>query len=156
MSELNNYRYKNEFYKNLSDAVEALGPNVETDEYENFLINGKELLPEAQLIREQNRILLNFTHLQGQTFDFIKHNSFRILLDDISESILSQSYDFDILKKILVHLDLELGIEVMFTSTLSQMIENGLDKVKDYSQFDKFDYHTLIRHYNDGYNKKLR
>ena len=77
MSELNNYRYKNEFYKNLSDAVEALGPNVETDEYENFLINGKELLPEAQLIREKNRILLNFTHLQGQTFDFIKHNDIK-------------------------------------------------------------------------------
>lgn len=155
MSDLNNYRYKNEFYKNLNDAVETLGPDVETDEYENFLINGKELLPEAQLIREKNRILLNFTHLQGQTFDFIKHNSFRILLDDISESILNQSYDFDILKKILVHLDLELGIEVMFTSTLLKMIENGLDKVKDYSQFDKFDYNTLTSHYNDGY-KKLR
>ena len=59
MSYINNNRYNNSFYKNLEDAIESISEDVELEEYENFLVDGKELSPEAQLIREKNNYLSN-------------------------------------------------------------------------------------------------
>lgn len=145
----------NSFYNNLRDAIESMSEDVEQEEYDNFLINGEELTPEAQLIREKNRILLAFTHLEGQSFDFIKHNSFRVLLDDIANSISSQNYNCETLKKIMVHLDLELGIEVMFTASLYEIVKNGIEDIRDYNKFEKFNYQNLYNEYNKRFNKKL-
>jgi len=152
MSYINN----NRFYKNLEDAIESMSEDVELEEYENFLIDGKELSPEAQLIREKNRILLAFTHLEGQSFDFAKHNSFRVLLEDISNSISSQNYNYETLKKIMVHLDLELGIEVMFTASLYKMLEHGIENIRDYENFENFNYQNLYNEYNKGFNKRFK
>lgn len=156
MSYSNNNRNNNSFYKNLENAIESMSEDVELEEYENFLIDGKELSPEAQLIREKNRILLAFTHLEGQSFDFVKHNSFRVLLEDISNSISNQNYDYETLKKIIVHLDLELGIEVMFTASLYHMLEHRAGNIKDYENFEKFNYQNLYNEYNKGFNKRFK
>lgn len=156
MSYINNNRYNNRFYKNLEDAIESMSEDVELEEYENFLIDGKELSPEAQLIREKNRILLAFTHLEGQSFDFAKHNSFRVLLEDISNSISSQNYNYETLKKIMVHLDLELGIEVMFTASLYKMLEYGIENIRDYENFENFNYQNLYNEYNKEFNKRFK
>lgn len=146
----------NNFYKNLKDAIESKSDDPFIEEFENFLVDGKELSPEAQLIKEKSRISLAFTHFEGQTFDFTKHNSFRILLEDISNSISSGTYDYETLKKIMVHLDLELGIEVMFTASLYKMLERGIENIKDYEHFENFNYQNLYNEYNNEFNKKIK
>ncbi len=153
MSQINKDNY---FYKNLLDAVDNMDNDPEMEEYENFMVNGKELNSEAQLFREYDRILLNFTHLKGQEFDFVKHNSFRNLIEAISTSLKTGSYDYETIKKVMVHIDLELGVDVYFVASLSKMIENGLENVKDYYQFENFNYETLTSHYYKGYNKRLK
>lgn len=146
----------NKFYNNLNVAVDNIDIDPEMEEYENFIVNGKKLNPEAQLFREYDRILLNFTYLSGQEFDFVKYNSFRNIIDSLSSSLKSGSYDYETVKKVMVHLDLELGVEVYFVSSLSKIIENGLENIKDYSQFEVFDYETLTAHYYKRYNKRLK
>ena len=117
------------------------------------MVNGQELSPEAQIIREKNRLLLNFTHLSGQSFDFVKHNHFRLLLDEMSEKIDSGDYDIDVLKKIIVHMDLELGIEVMFVSAFLELVKSGVDNLKDYSKYKVFNYYNLYNEYDKADKK---
>ena len=156
MIQANNTESNNSFYQNVKETLETIEEDYQKEEYENFLVNGQELSPEAQIIREKNRLLLNFTHLSGQSFDFVKHNHFRLLLDEISEKIDSGDYDIDILKKIIVHMDLELGIEVMFVSTFLDMLKPGIDNLMDYSKHKDFNYDNLYAEYDKEYKKIIR
>ena len=146
MSDINN----SFFYKNLKDAVSNLSDYPEEEEYRNFIFNGEYLNPIAQLVYEYNKILLHYTDLHGQSFPFSKRDDFKRVLERLYDEINSQTIDdIDAIKSIIVHLDLELGIEVYFTSTLSKLVEKQIDFV-DYNEFASFDYDELAKHYSYG------
>lgn len=146
MSDINN----SFFYKNLKDAVSNLSDYPEEEEYRNFIFNGEYLNPIAQLVYEYNKILLHYTDLHGQSFSFSKRDDFKRVLERLYDEINSQTIDdIDAIKSIIVHLDLELGIEVYFTSTLSKLVEKQIDFV-DYNEYASFDYDELAKHYSYG------
>ena len=141
---------ENFFYENLKDTMESLSSDPFMEEYENFLVNGEELNIEAQLMREKSRILLNFSHLKGQEFDFVKYNDFRKLINILSDTIDNYRCDVDTLKKIIVHIDLELGIEVFFTGAFAEMVEVGIEEITSYEHTENFSFETLYQKYNKG------
>lgn len=138
------------FYKNLKDTLESLNSNPFMEEYENFLVNGEELNVEAQLMREKSRIIINFSHLKGQELEFVKYNDFRKLINILSETIDDYRCDVNTLKKIIVHMDLELGIEVFFTGAFAEMVEVGIEEITSYEHTENFSFETLYKKYNKG------
>ena len=146
MSEINN----SFFYKNLKDAIYDLSDYPEEEEYRNFIFNGEYLNPMAQLAYEYNKILLHYTDLYGQSFPFSKRDDFKRVLERLYDEINSQTIDdIDAIKSIIVHLDLELGIEVYFTSTLRKLVDKQIEFV-DYNEYASFDYDELAKHYSYG------
>ena len=146
MSEINN----SFFYKNLKDAIYDLSDYPEEEEYRNFIFNGEYLNPIAQLVYEYNKILLHYTDLYGQSFPFSKRDDFKRVLERLYDEINSQTIDdIDAIKSIIVHLDLELGIEVYFTSTLRKLVDKQIEFV-DYNEYASFDYDELAKHYSYG------
>lgn len=146
MSEINN----SFFYKNLKDAIYNLSDYPEEEEYRNFIFNGEYLNPIAQLVYEYNKILLHYTDLYGQSFPFSKRDDFKRVLERLYDEINSQTIDdIDAIKSIIVHLDLELGIEVYFTSTLRKLVDKQIEFV-DYNEYASFDYDELAKHYSYG------
>lgn len=144
------------FYYNFKQAISNLDEQPEYGEYKNFLVNGESLNFEGQLLREKNRILLDFIHFSGLEFNFVKYNSFKKTIDQLSNVIDSQEYDYETIKCVIVHLDLELGIDPMFSTTASWMAKKGIKNIKDYSKFDEFNFENLYNEYSNDFNKRLR
>lgn len=138
------------FIENVEKEISVLTENPDQDEYENFLVNGKELNSEAQLVYEKNRLVLHFTHINKESMDFVKYNSFRNTIDMISDAIDNRTYDYDVIKKIIVHMELELGMSVLFSNTLNNMIENGIENMECYETLENISYEQLYEYYSLG------
>lgn len=139
----------NNFYKNIKDTLKVVAKDSNDDD--NFIVKGELLNEEAQLIREKNRILYNFSRLDGQSFDFVKYNDFRCVIDKLSDSIDNYEGDYDVMKKVIVHMDLELGVEVFFTGTFLSMVKDGVDNICDYNKMKKFTFEELYKCYDNKY-----
>ena len=151
MSDINN----SSFFNNLRDAIENLPDDALEAERRNFIINGQELNPLAQLVYEFNKIKIYYTDLQGESFVFSKRDDFKRVLERLEYEIYSDSVDYETIKNIIVHLDLELGIEVYFVTSLRKMLDNQVD-LFDYDPSYTFDYDLLAEHYNHKGNDHTR
>lgn len=146
---------KKTYFENLKEHVDKI---EEYDEYSlmqkekaNFSINGEILSPEAQLIRERIRIINEFTFGSGEDFELIKYNNFRSIIDDLSQAIKEREiYNDAIIKKIIVRLELELGMDVQLLSTFIQMLKNN-ELTEDYEiAKSDFTFERLYGKYNEN------
>lgn len=144
------------FYDNLSEEMSMLIDNPQQEEITNFIINGEELNDEAKLIYEKNRIILYFTHLNKENMDFIKYNAFRKIIDKLSSNVDGMTTDYEILKKIMVHIELELGMNILFSSTLVEILDRGLENIICYENENDLTYEKLYEYYRNNNNKRLR
>lgn len=143
------------FYDNLIEEMSMLSDNPQQEETINFTVNGIELNDEAKLFYEKNRIILYFTHLNKENMDFIKYNAFRKIIDELSSNIDNMTTDFEALKKILVHIELELGMNILFSSTLVDILDKGLENLICYEKEDSLTYEKLYEFYGNNRNKRL-
>lgn len=144
------------FYDNLSEEMSMLSDNPKQEETTNFIINGEELNDEAKLIYEKNRIILYFTHLNKENIDFIKYNTFRKIIDELSSNVDGMTTDYEILKKIMVLIELELGMNILFSSTLVEILDRGLENIICYEKENDLTYKKLYEYYRNNHNEKLR
>ncbi len=144
------------FYDNLSEEMSMLIDNPQQEETTNFIINGEELNDEAKLIYEKNRIILYFTHLNKENMDFIKYNAFRKIIDKLSSNVDGMTTDYEILKKIMVHIELELGMNILFSSTLVKILDSGLGNIICYENENDLTYEKLYEYYRNKKNRMLR
>ena len=143
------------FYDNLNEEMSMLSDNPQQEETNNFIVNGKELNDEAKLFYEKNRIILYFTHLNKENMDFIKYNAFRKIIAELSSNIDNMNADFETLKKILVHIELELGMNILFSSTLVDILDKGLENLICYEKEDSLTYEKLYKFYRNNHKKRL-
>lgn len=144
------------FYDNLSEEMSMLIGNPQQEETTNFIINGEELNNEAKLIYEKNRIILYFTHINKENMDFIKYNAFRKIIDKLSSNVDGMTTDYEILKKIMVHIELELGMNILFSSTLVEILDSGLENIICYENENDLTYEKLYEYYRNKENRMLR
>lgn len=144
------------FYDNLSEEMSMLIGNPQQEETTNFIINGEELNNEAKLIYEKNRIILYFTHINKENMDFIKYNVFRKIIDKLSSNVDGMTTDYEILKKIMVHIELELGMNILFSSTLVEILDSGLENIICYENENDLTYEKLYEYYRNKENRMLR
>lgn len=144
------------FYDNLSEEMSMLIGNPQQEETTNFIINGEELNNEAKLIYEKNRIILYFTHINKENMDFIKYNAFRKIIDKLSSNVDGMTTDYEILKKIMVHIELELGMNILFSSTLVEILDSGLENIICYENENDLTYEKLYEYYRNKKNRMLR
>lgn len=143
------------YFENLKEHVDKI---EEYDEYilmqkekASFSINGEILSPEAQLIRERIRIINEFTFGSGEDFEFTKYNSFRSIIDDLSQAIKERELYNDLaIKKIIVRIELELGMDVQLLSAFIQMLKNN-ELTEDYEiTKSDFTFESLYGKYNEN------
>lgn len=144
------------FYDDLSEEMSMLIGNPQQEETTNFIINGEELNNEAKLIYEKNRIILYFTHINKENMDFIKYNAFRKIIDKLSSNVDGMTTDYEILKKIMVHIELELGMNILFSSTLVEILDSGLENIICYENENDLTYEKLYEYYRNKENRMLR
>ena len=144
------------FYDNLNEEISMLSDNPQQEEIAHFIVNGKELNDEAKLFYEKNRILLYFTHLNKENMDFMKYNTFRKIIDELSYNVDNMTTDYETLKKIMVHIELELSMNVLFSSTLVDILNRGLENIICYEKEDSLTYEKLYEYYRNNHNKRLR
>lgn len=144
------------FYDNLSEEMSMLIGNPQQEETTNFIINGEELNNEAKLIYEKNRIILYFTHINKENMDFIKYNAFRKIIDKLSSNVDGMTTDYEILKKIIVHIELELGMNILFSSTLVEILDSELENIICYENENDLTYEKLYEYYRNKKNRMLR
>lgn len=154
----NNYKYYDNnariFLKNLSNELNKVKDDPVETEKINFTINGKELCPEAKLVYEKIRILNYFAHQYEATIDFAKFNRLRNLLENAIECIDSKNYDYDVIAQIFVHIELELGMNVLLTTALLKLAKSEYINEKHYTRIDKSDYEELYNcYYISSHNK---
>ncbi len=144
------------FYNNLNEEISMLSSNPQQEEITHFIVNGKELNDEAKLFYEKNRILLYFTHLNKENMDFMKYNAFRKIIDELSSNVDNITTDYETLRKIMVHIELELGMNVLFSSTLVDILDRGLENILCYEKANNLTYDKLYEYYRNNHNKRLR
>ena len=144
------------FYNNLNEEISMLSGNPQQEEIAHFIVNGKELNDEAKLFYEKNRILLYFTHLNKENMDFMKYNAFRKIIDELSSNVDNITTDYETLRKIMVHIELELGMNVLFSSTLVDILDRGLENILCYEKANNLTYDKLYEYYRNNHNKRLR
>ena len=143
------------FYKNLKEEVSMLSEMPDIEEVKNFTINGEELNDEAKIIYEKSRILLHFTHLLKENMDFVKYNAFRSIIEKLSDSVNNMNLDYELLKKIIVHVELELGMNVFFSTVLLDLLEKGLENIICYETEENLTYERLCEHYGKNNSKRF-
>ena len=129
--------------------------NILSEEVRSFTVDKGYLHNRAQLTREQVILSNAFTFGNGEAFDFIKFSAFRNLIDDLAYAIDNEDiYDDDIflaLKKVIVSLDLELGVDIKFlTSFYEMIIDDAFDYRYDIVKND-YNFDGIFHNY---YNKK--
>ncbi|MBR5662515.1 MAG: hypothetical protein IKX00_02545 [Bacilli bacterium] len=144
------------FYDNLNEEISLLSNNPSQEEITHFTINGNVLNDEAKLLYEKDRILLCFTHLNKENMDFIKYNTFRRIIDELSYNVDNLTTDYETLKKIIVHMELELSMNVLFSSTLTDILNMGLENLICYENIDNLTYGKLNEHYSKDRSKGSR
>ena len=118
-----------------NNNIECIKEYPTEDEF--FVINGKPLTEKKQISLEYDKLKDVFIHEYLTRWDLVKLNTFRAILNDLSSSLDKREIDFETLKKIIVHLDLEFGTEIHFTDTFVNMFydeelnENYEDKTSE-------------------------
>lgn len=142
------------FYENLKEHINKIekydNSSLLKREKANFSINGEVLSTEAQLVRERIRIINEFTFGSGEEYEFSKYNSLRSIIDALSQAIEEREYyDVEIIKKIIVRLELELGMDVQLMSTFIQMLKSK-ELVEDCEIIkSNVTFETLYSEYNE-------
>lgn len=125
--EVLNRMQNNKFHQNLMWELEYLNEsegNLQRKEKKAFTIQGKLLSTEHQLQREVNKIRSVFTYSVGEEFDFIDYIDFWIFIISLEKAVNDiTKFDKNIIKRIIVYLDLLLSIEVSFISALVEIKE---------------------------------
>ena len=140
------------FRNNLKEALEAR-KKFELDEARE-LFHGNKIDDIILLNYEYQKIFAIFTFIDGEDFDFEKYNDFRILLFELYNEIVNLHNEYDLnklklLKKIIVHLDLEFGIDITYYRVFLEMINNH-ELTEDYNEINKyaiFNFNTLSKKY---------
>lgn len=125
----------------------------------SFIVNGKPIDDDTSLALEYINLYSSFIYDQGESFPTLKYDRFRTFFLDLREALETHigqgQYDTETLKKIMVHLNLELGTDVNFTDTFqSMMLEGSLEK--DYSDYqENFTFDYLYQQYGRGRKESL-
>jgi len=115
-------------------------------------IDGDLLDTISGLRREYMKIDTMFTFDSGEELNFIQFNNIRSLIEILSNAIEDEhNYDAEFLKRLIVLLDLYLGIEVSYYQTMYELIkeskiELGINVIQEYKFEDIYD---LIKVEND-------
>ena len=144
------------FWQNIEDAKE-LGEEENLKKRELF--DGEKLYPYVLLLNEYLKVSSVFTFIVGEEFELEKYNKFRIMLSELHDAIdnlnYNQNIDIMTLQKIIVHLDLEMGIDITYYSVFLEMLENH-ELTEDYNELnynDNFTFKYLTEKYG-GHSKK--
>lgn len=138
--------------------LENSNQKISKMEYESFCINGKHLMPKEQVITEYSKIKATFAF--DTDFEYEKYTKFNALIKKLGA--LVASYDKltieqkEILKKVIVYLDLELGTKVSFCKTFIDMKKNRelLINYEMLNELGKFDLDTLFSFYGRSVKKE--
>ncbi len=140
------------FEKNKKEALENLVWDKRKSVVQgSFIVNGKPIDTDTSLSLEYVNLYSTFTYDIGETFPLQKYDRFRTVFLDLRDALESHieegQYDAETLKRVMVHLNLELGTDINFTDTLQTMLlEDMLDK--DYSDMkEQFTFDNLYQHY---------
>lgn len=120
----------------------------------SFIVNGKPMDDDTSLAVEYINLYEAFTYDIGESFPVLKYDRFRTLFLDLREALDTHieggQYDSEALKRVMVHLNLELGTDVNFTSTFQTMLlEDALQQ--DYSDLqENFTFDHLYQQYSHG------
>ena len=143
------------FLQNLSKEVSRVRGNPEEIERLNFTIRGRVLSPEAKLTYERIRILDFFAHHFEPTIDFVKFNKLRGMIESLSDAIKSRNYEYDVIAQIIVHIELELGMDVLLTTVLLELAKDDL-KEKQYKDINNTNFYKLYDHYLESSHSRGR
>ena len=131
------------FWQNIEDAKE-LGEEENLKKRELF--DGEKLYPYVLLLNEYLKVSSVFTFIVGEEFELQKYNKFIIILSELHDTIDNLNYDQNIdimtLQKIIVHLDLEMGIDITYYSVFLEMLENH-ELTEDYNELNYNDNFTF-------------
>ena len=146
MSSLTFERNKQEALKNLIQDKRKSA--VQGD----FNVNGQELDTDTQLSLEYINLYNAFINDFGENFPALKYDKFRTFFLDLRDAIEAHietgEYDAEVLKQIMVHLNLELGTDVNFSSTFEKMLKEDSFQ-PSYSELkDRFTFECLYSQYN--------
>ena len=159
---INNINYKKEeasfFLNNIKNQLLMVGRSAAKREHSFFLVDDKLLSNETQIIYEKNRIRLFFTHEYVETIDFVKYNRLREMIMKLSDLVDSGYYDYEAIRKIIVHIELELGMDVFFVTTLLDIAKSDIITQKYYKRLDAMTFEQLYGFYQESSSerKKLR
>ena len=141
------------FEQNKKEAIE----NLTLDKRKKIMVNENNMGDDKNLALEYINLYSAFVYDIGESFPISKFDCFRALFLDLREAIESHmqegEYDSETLKRIMVHLNLELGTDVNFIVTFKNMLlENTIQK--GYSELQEdFTFNNLYQQYNLS-NKK--
>ena len=131
------------FEKNKKEALENLvWDKRKSITQGSFIVNGKNIDDDTSLAVEYINLYEAFTYDIGESFPVLKYDRFKTLFLDLREAldahIETGEYSSETLKRIMVHLNLELGTDINFTSTFQTML------LEDMLQQDYSDLHNNI------------
>lgn len=147
------------FEKNKKEALANL-ISVNTGTHITPSINKSNLWTETNLSITYISLYTAFVHDVGESFPSLKYKCFRIMFEELREALElyaeTKEYDSRTLKRIMVHLNLELGTDVRFIDEFQQMLSENLLE-KDYSDLQEdFTFEKLYNHYTPKDTTKER
>lgn len=140
------------FEKNKKEALKNLVcDKKQSDTHTNTIINGKNLNTNANLSLEYINLYGIFVYDVGESFPIVKYDKFKAMFSDLREALElymeTKEYNKKALKRIMVHLGLELGTDIRFTDEFQQMLSENLLE-KDYSDLqENFTFENLYHQY---------
>lgn len=150
------------FEKNKKEALKNLiSDKTDNRRHINTIINDKSIDTNTNLSLEYITLYGAFVYDVGESFPVVKYDRFRNMFLDLREALElhmeTKEYDKKTLKRIMVHLGLELGTDIRFTDELQQMLSENLLE-KDYSDLqENFTFETLYEQYKPKeYSNKKR
>lgn len=143
------------FEKNKKEALENLVWDKRRSVVQgSFIVNGKPIDDDTSLALEYINLYSAFTYDIGESFPTLKYDRFRTFFLDLREvledHIEEGQYDTETLKRVMVHLNLELGTDINFGDTFQNMLLEGRLE-RDYSDYqDNFTFDYLYQQYGRG------
>lgn len=149
------------FEKNKKEALKNLiSDKTDNRRHINTIINGKSIDTNTNLSLEYITLYGAFVYDIGESFPVLKYDRFRTMFSDLREALElhmeTKEYDKKALKRIMVHLSLELGTDIRFTDEFQQMLSENLLE-NDYSDLQEdFTFENLYHHYAPKEKAKKR
>lgn len=122
------------------------------------IIDKSDLWVETNLVIAYISLYSAFVYDVGEHFPPLKYDCFRRMFEELKEALElyaeTKEYDSRILERVMVHLNLELGTDVIFTDEFQQMLSENLLE-KDYSDLQEdFTFRKLYEAYTPKDNTK--